>query len=962
MRKIFSFMMLFCFMVVAASAQTDPITSGSVYRIVNKENAGKAISENTNCLLQCIAESETDNSQLWLAEGNSTDGYTFRNVLTGDYMYFVDAYYTKWGANDAKSKFYVGVAEEATETTPQYLYLSLKSDATPNTMAYAHYSGGDVVRWTRWDDAAGIKVVNASLWSFAEVEMTADQITTIRQEYCNSLCSEANTLLTNAGYAKTAVELTKDNTTCPAARYNAANPTGDDQGVPALLDEDPETFMHTVYDGSFGAYHYIQVDLGEDNSASFIDFSYGARHNNQVNNPETMIIQGSVDGASYTDITTLTNLPDGLITYNSPVVGNGNAYRYFRFVVTETTNNAKKSDGFVFFSMSRFRMNTHSVTNEGYKAIVVANISAFAETLTYSDEWCYYNAKDAVAELPKYIAGATVKEYPFELTTDKNAPKCYYIQPARDLNNPYYYQLRPDKSGMVQLVQGMSGNVYTHWFFMEDAETGLLQIYPFIDEENPLGYVTVGDGADKLTNVSTTTNFAGTFYELVNYSANNDATNAGYIYALKPFGVANYVSNYGGVGNLMGFYNATSGDTGTALKFVQTTTPSLLYRDVVTAIATANSACPTGSHVGTGLNAYSQASVDEYNAEIAEVETAIGVNATTLLDEDALNAFITDLGNLYNVLVINQPVNGKFYRLRCVDNGMKYLQSTLAAKSETVNRFNMIAGDAGKTVTATFCYYNNALVAYSNPLYISHENNNASYSATPLTVLFEKNNQKVLGQYNIKLGNRYMFGSNDLTDSGSDSGPDTRAGYRWWLEEVTSIPVEITAAGATTLFAPVALTIPADVIVYTATKSGEYLVLTAVDTTIPANTGVIIMGDANTYNFEVAEAVDAIEDNELQGTVATITTTANAYTLQKPADDLVMKAYNGETLKGFKAYYTMDTTAANALKLSFGEATGIETVVGAENGKLEIYDMSGRRVEKMHKGLYIVNGQKVMVK
>ena len=50
--------------------------------------------------------------------------------------------------------------------------------------------------------------------------------------------------------------------------------------------------------------------------------------------------------------------------------------------------------------------------------------------------------------------------------------------------------------------------------------------------------------------------------------------------------------------------------------------------------------------------------------------------------------------------------------------------------------------------------------------------------------------------------------------------------------------------------------------------------------------------------------------------------------------------------------------------LSGAEVTGImETMADAQQSADEnIYDLSGRRVDKMQKGIYIVNGKKVLVK
>lgn len=67
-------------------------------------------------------------------------------------------------------------------------------------------------------------------------------------------------------------------------------------------------------------------------------------------------------------------------------------------------------------------------------------------------------------------------------------------------------------------------------------------------------------------------------------------------------------------------------------------------------------------------------------------------------------------------------------------------------------------------------------------------------------------------------------------------------------------------------------------------------------------------------------------------------------------------------MKGFRAYFTGITAGA---RLSFfDETTGITTVIDVKelNNDGKVYNLNGQRVENAHKGLYIVNGRKVVVK
>ena len=66
-----------------------------------------------------------------------------------------------------------------------------------------------------------------------------------------------------------------------------------------------------------------------------------------------------------------------------------------------------------------------------------------------------------------------------------------------------------------------------------------------------------------------------------------------------------------------------------------------------------------------------------------------------------------------------------------------------------------------------------------------------------------------------------------------------------------------------------------------------------------------------------------------------------------------------------KGDFTQSNVAAGAPRWISGTPTAIETVKTAEGIDLEnavIYNLNGQRVDKAQKGLYIVNGKKVVIK
>ena len=67
------------------------------------------------------------------------------------------------------------------------------------------------------------------------------------------------------------------------------------------------------------------------------------------------------------------------------------------------------------------------------------------------------------------------------------------------------------------------------------------------------------------------------------------------------------------------------------------------------------------------------------------------------------------------------------------------------------------------------------------------------------------------------------------------------------------------------------------------------------------------------------------------------------------------------TLKGMRAYIQVPANAGATLFID-GEATGIAEVRGKmEDGRGDVYDLQGRKIQNPGKGLYIVNGKKVII-
>ena len=180
-----------------------------------------------------------------------------------------------------------------------------------------------------------------------------------------------------------------------------------------------------------------------------------------------------------------------------------------------------------------------------------------------------------------------------------------------------------------------------------------------------------------------------------------------------------------------------------------------------------------------------------------------------------------------------------------------------------------------------------------------------------------------------------------------------------------------------TLFVNYAVNVPDGAMAYAVSEveDGE-LALTEVGAVIPENTPVIIEAEADNYAFTYAAPVAAYDgDNMLKGSWfdSYITPTAgyDAYVmaLNQEKDEVVMgKAKLTENGGRFicranKAYLEIaQDVAAGAAMFSFGRGEGTTAIHNSQLtiDNVVIYDLTGRRVEKMEKGVYIVNGKKVV--
>lgn len=192
----------------------------------------------------------------------------------------------------------------------------------------------------------------------------------------------------------------------------------------------------------------------------------------------------------------------------------------------------------------------------------------------------------------------------------------------------------------------------------------------------------------------------------------------------------------------------------------------------------------------------------------------------------------------------------------------------------------------------------------------------------------------------------------------------------------------IGANGYTTFASSQALdlaNLPEGLKAYTATLDGKNLSFAECTQAVPAGTGLLLAGTPGTVYIPVTTTGTAVSGNALTG----VTTTTNLksdetnyiFAMKKASqttDPLTFAPLTSESEVNFpagKAYITVPVSAfsnnpgARALTISFEEATGITSMPNTQcTMHNDVYNLQGQRISSPKKGLYIVNGAKVVIK
>lgn len=776
---------------------------------------------------------------------------------------------------------------------------------------------------------------------------------------------------------------------------------GDAKPVSNLLDGNLSTFVHSSYGSDKGTDpHYIQVELSE--AQQYIMFYMAKRDDGTNNNrPATIKVYVSSDGTDFgtEPVATLENLHLLGNPYYSPQINLGAAYKYVRFVVSETNTNTQ------FFTASEFYVlpinDETAVLSAKYDVTTINDVVLNLQNTLLAKAELYAPMNEANALLAAHASNHadvpalgqyTTTAYNNLQTVVSSKPTLAQLNEALDAfdkgqNRPVFIFTSANDGAYCN-----NGAIYdnngSNWKWMTK------------DYYDKRMFFTVKDlTATELT--------AGTAYNMYNYATGRSMFYDGTVtpeavsgkegvYNLKVNTGNSYLHCQNDGAALVTWYACAPNNEGTGYNNMASAwrieylgnSYDFDQKTDFPVSANVNELMSIqqqlGGIIGNGLNQYTVTNNDE-------VQTAINAINDLKNREEATRYSITntEIRNAITVLessltsaTINQPTTKKLYRIKNLASG-KYLTSEITSSRMTMNSAN------NTRESIFYLTEDNKLLSYKEGLFTQNfTSGNYGLQAAGSNgnaITFSRGNS-ITPCYHITCGNRSIYGKNATIDAGGSTGTD--AGYDWRIEEVEWLPIPVSNTYCFGTF-----TSPANLVIqdtrlkfYTAVvdPSDNYVVLTQVTENIPAEQSYVIEYvkgsdyDNGCSYLQIADsAPELTAKNELRGsfeTIATPTGQGTIYTLQpawveseddnhNSATDVAFRQYNGTNIQGFRAYLPVASGVQPAgIRFYEGDVTRIEGVEEGQTHKVDVYDLSGRRVQRATKGLYIVNGKKVLVK
>lgn len=172
------------------------------------------------------------------------------------------------------------------------------------------------------------------------------------------------------------------------------------------------------------------------------------------------------------------------------------------------------------------------------------------------------------------------------------------------------------------------------------------------------------------------------------------------------------------------------------------------------------------------------------------------------------------------------------------------------------------------------------------------------------------------------------------------------------------------SAGYTTYVTRQDVSFPAEVEAYIATTvngAQEYLTLTQVNSA-PKGTPVVLKNEG-TFTLSPTASPEDVSENLLLASDGTIEGDGSTiFALGNKSGVGFYLVADGQTVPAGKAYLSVPAAVKGFLAFDFGDIDAIKTVQGAGLKDAAIFNLAGQRMSRMHRGVNLVNGKKIILK
>ena len=260
-------------------------------------------------------------------------------------------------------------------------------------------------------------------------------------------------------------------------------------------------------------------------------------------------------------------------------------------------------------------------------------------------------------------------------------------------------------------------------------------------------------------------------------------------------------------------------------------------------------------------------------------------------------------------------------------------------------------------------------------LYAASSNSNYLRSRTPVgddnakaTISISENNAVITFQgSNERNTIKHNNSSNLFSCYASAATKDNEYVQIYRVDKANTYDVAIGTTGYKTLISSVGATLPAGLTAYKAVSAGEGKIHLTSVASIKAGSAYVLKGTASTnYTLTLTDTPEEPTGNILE--VSTETTGNGVYVLANGTSGPGFYKWAGGALGAGRAIVPASAVSSSAreyLEFSFdNETTGLSEELRMKNEESAAawYDLQGRKVAQPTKGLYIVNGKKVVIK